>query len=127
MADLDHRLIFCVETADRLDRFLAARATALSRTRIKSLVEGGHARVDGRPVEDAALTVRSGQVVELTLPPPEPAEPLGEEIALVVVYEDEDLLVIDKPAGLVVHPAAGNRSGTLVNALIAHCGAGLPA
>jgi 23S rRNA pseudouridine1911/1915/1917 synthase len=122
---LSEILTFSVDTADRLDRFLAARAGGLSRTRIKSLVGGGHARVDGRPVEDAGLTVRAGQVVELTVPPPAAAEPGGEEIALTIVYEDEDLLVVDKPAGMVVHPAAGNRSGTLVNALIAHCGAGL--
>jgi 23S rRNA pseudouridine1911/1915/1917 synthase len=122
---LSEILTFRVDAADRLDRFLAARASGLSRTRIKSLVGGGHARVDGRPAGDAALTVRAGQVVELTLPRPTAAEPLGETIALAIAFEDEDLLVVDKPAGMVVHPAAGNRSGTLVNALIAHCGAGL--
>jgi 23S rRNA pseudouridine1911/1915/1917 synthase len=121
-----------VEAAEagwRLDRFLAARAAgfdaALSRTRLKSLVEAGAVAVDGVAILDAALKVKAGQEVELALPPPEDPVPRGEDIPLAIVFEDEHLIVLDKPAGLVVHPAPGHASGTLVNALIAHCGASL--
>ncbi|HZM08155.1 MAG TPA: RluA family pseudouridine synthase [Methylocella sp.] len=112
---------------ERLDRFLAAAASAenLSRTRVKSLIEAGHASIDGAMVIDPSQLLRAGQTACLSLPPPVDPAPLGENIPLHIVFEDEHLLVIDKPAGLVVHPAAGHESGTLVNALIAHCGAGL--
>ena len=112
---------------ERLDRFLAVAASAenLSRTRIKSLIEAGHASIDGATVTDPSLLLRAGQTAGLRVPPPEDPMPLGENIPLKIVFEDEHLLVIDKPAGLVVHPAAGHESGTLVNALIAHCGASL--
>jgi 23S rRNA pseudouridine1911/1915/1917 synthase len=122
-------LAFQVEAAEagwRLDRFLAGRAEsleiALSRTRLKALVEAGAVAIDGIVILDAALKMKAGQDVELVLPPPEDPVPRGENIPLVVVYEDAHLLVLDKPAGLVVHPAPGHASGTLVNALIAHCG-----
>ncbi|HEY8580298.1 MAG TPA: RluA family pseudouridine synthase, partial [Beijerinckiaceae bacterium] len=85
----------------------------------------GKVKVDGRVAADAGAKVRAGQTVAIDVPEPAAAEPVGEDIPLDVVYEDEHLIVIDKPAGLVVHPAAGHESGTLVNALIAHCGASL--
>jgi 23S rRNA pseudouridine1911/1915/1917 synthase len=112
---------------ERLDRFLAAAASAanLSRTRVKSLIEAGHASIDGVTATDPSHLLRAGQTAALRLPPPADPAPLGEHIPLEVVFEDEHLIVIDKPAGLVVHPAAGHESGTLVNALIAHCGASL--
>src|ERR1700724_2791178 len=110
---------------ERLDRFLAAAATNLSRTRVKSLIEAGNASIDGAPGTAPISLPRAGQPAGLPLPPPADPAPLGENIALEIVFEDEYLLVIDKPAGLVVHPAAGHPSGTLVNALIAHCGASL--
>ncbi|CAM5777210.1 pseudouridine synthase [Labrys miyagiensis] len=118
------------EAGERIDRFLARQfqregAQTLSRTRIKALIEAGHALLDGTAVHDAGHILKAGQRVVLGVPEPEPAEPQGEDIPLVIVYEDDDLLVIDKPVGLVVHPAAGHESGTLVNALIAHCGASL--
>jgi len=81
--------------------------------------------VGGRTIVEAKRPVNSGERIWVTVPPPLPAEPEGEAIPLSVVYEDDDLIVIDKPAGLVVHPAAGHANGTLVNALIAHCGASL--
>ncbi|PNE09638.1 MAG: RNA pseudouridine synthase [Beijerinckiaceae bacterium] len=111
----------------RLDRFLAAAASGLnlSRTRVKGLIEAGHASIDDAQVKDPSLLLRAGQTAGLRLPPPADPAPLGENIALEIVFEDEYLLVIDKPAGLVVHPAAGHPSGTLVNALLAHCGASL--
>src|ERR1700724_1574363 len=110
---------------DRLDRFLAAAAANLSRTRVKSLSEAGHATIDGATVKDPSLLLCAGQTAGLRLPVPANPAPLGEKVPLKIVFEDEHLLVIDKPAGLVVHPAAGHESGTLVNALLAHCGASL--
>ncbi len=110
---------------ERLDRFLAAAAASLSRTRVKSLIEAGHASIDGATVTDPSALLRAGQTAGLRLPPPTDPAPLGENIALEIAFEDEHLIVIDKPAGLVMHPAAGHETGTLVNALIAHCGASL--
>jgi len=109
----------------RLDRALAARITALSRSHLKTLILAGQVRIAARTIRDPAVTVKSGDVVTVTLPPPESALPKGETIPLNIVYEDDAIIVIDKPKGLVVHPAAGHASGTLVNALIAHCGATL--
>jgi 23S rRNA pseudouridine1911/1915/1917 synthase len=114
--------IVAEEAGDRLDRVLAARVPALSRSRLKALILAGQVAIDGRTIRDPAVRVNSGDVITITLPPPEPAKPSGENIPLNIVYEDDALIVIDKPAGLVVHPAAGHAKGTLVNALIAHCG-----
>jgi 23S rRNA pseudouridine1911/1915/1917 synthase len=110
---------------DRLDRVLARLWSDLSRSRLQALIRDGRVSVDGAPVLDPNRKVAGGARIALAVPPPVPAEPRGEAIALAIVYEDDDLIVIDKPAGLVVHPAAGHESGTLVNALIAHCGASL--
>jgi len=110
----------------RLDRYLAGLADvageALSRTRIQALIEDGLVSVDGRIVNDAKAKVRIGQTIAVDVPEAVPAEPMAENIPLDVVFEDEHLIIIDKPPGLVVHPAAGHETGTLVNALIAHCG-----
>jgi 23S rRNA pseudouridine1911/1915/1917 synthase len=111
---------------DRLDRYLAGAAGAsLSRTRIKGLIEAGCVTIDGVAAANASQSIRAGQVVGVDIPEPVDPVPGGENIPLAVVFEDEHLLVIDKPAGLVVHPAAGHDSGTLVNALIAYCGESL--
>ncbi len=128
--DADLCLALDVATAEagqRLDRFLVGRAETqgLSRTRLKNLVESGAVAVDGRPVAEAALKVKAGQKILLRIPPPEEAAPRGEPMPLSIRFEDEHLIVLDKPAGLVVHPAPGHATGTLVNALIAHCGAEL--
>ena len=109
----------------RLDRVLAARIPALSRSRLKALILAGEVAIDGRTIRDPGERVKSGMRVAVNVPPPEAATPAAESIPLEVVYEDGDLIVIDKPAGLVVHPAAGHPGGTLVNALIAHCGESL--
>ena len=129
MTALSEAFAFRVEPAEngaRLDRFLVGRTealpVALSRTRLKSLVEAGAVAIDGVPAQDVALKVKAGQEIRLAVPPAEDPVPRGEEIPLVIRYEDAHLLVLDKPAGLVVHPAPGHASGTLVNALIAHCG-----
>src|SRR5439155_3409086 len=97
----------------------------LSRSRLKALILDGQVRLRDRAITDPALHVGSGEKIIVGVPPPAPAEPRGENIPLDIVYEDDTIIVINKPAGLVVHPAAGHDSGTLVNALIAHCGASL--
>ena len=106
----------------RLDRVLAMQLAALSRTRLKALVLAGRVAIGGRTIRDPGHRVNAGDTVTVEVPAAEPAAPRGENIPLAIVHEDDDLIVIDKPAGLVVHPAAGNWTGTLVNALIAHCG-----
>ena len=107
----------------RLDQWLAAKlAPDISRSRVQSLVKQGAIQVNGKAAEEPKLKLRSGDAVQVTLPEPEPAEPLGEDIALDILFEDDELIVINKPPGLVVHPGAGNWTGTLVNALIHHCG-----
>ena len=111
--------------AERLDRVLARLANDLSRSRLQALIREGQVTVDGSPALDPGRKVAAGARIALTVPPPVAAEPAGEAIALTIVYEDEDVIVIDKPPGLVVHPAAGHETGTLVNALIAHCGESL--
>ena len=110
------------DAGTRLDRFLQDKADGLSRTRLQALIRAGHVREDGRTVEDPGHKVKPGAAYDVTVPPPVAAEPVGQAIALNVVHEDAHVLVLDKPAGLVVHPAAGHADGTLVNALIAHCG-----
>ena len=110
---------------ERLDKLLAAALPALSRTRLKNLIEEGRVVCAGATITDASRRVKPGETFEILVPPPIPAEPRAQDIPLSIVYEDEDLIVIDKPAGLVVHPAPGNRENTLVNALLAHCGKSL--
>lgn len=113
------------EAGTRLDRVLAARCAELSRSRLKALILDGRVTVGERVVRDPAYHAPAGETITIDIPPAAPAEPEGEAIPLDVVYEDSDLIVINKPRGLVVHPAAGHETGTLVNALIAHCGASL--
>jgi len=110
------------DEGERLDRFLARRLGTLSRSRVKALVEAGHARADGARLAEPSASVRAGRRYTLEEPPPAPATPLPERMALAVLHEDADVIVLDKPAGLVVHPAPGNWTGTLVNALLAHAG-----
>jgi len=109
--------------SERLDRFLvkATEGAELSRTRLKSLIEEGAVLVDGTAAS-ASTKLRPGSIVGIVMPEPVDPIPHGEDIPLTIVFEDEHLLVIDKPAGIVVHPAAGHPTGTLVNALIHHCG-----
>jgi 23S rRNA pseudouridine1911/1915/1917 synthase len=113
------------EGSVRLDRVLAVRCPALSRSRLKALILAGLVTVKTVPIRDPAYHVARGDTITIDVPEAAPAEPMGEDIALDIAYEDDDIIVIDKPRGLVVHPAAGHETGTLVNALIAHCGASL--
>jgi 23S rRNA pseudouridine1911/1915/1917 synthase len=110
------------EAGERLDRLLARRVSELSRSRLKALIEAGTVEIDGHTIRDPSHRVNSGARIMLDVPPPRAARPEPEPIPLNIVYEDNDIIVIDKPSNLVVHPAAGHWSGTLVNALIAHCG-----
>jgi 23S rRNA pseudouridine1911/1915/1917 synthase len=113
------------EGATRLDRVLAVRRPELSRSRLKALILAGSVSIKSAPVRDPAYHVSAGDTITIDVPEAVAPEPAGEAIALDIVYEDDDIIVIDKPRGLVVHPAAGHETGTLVNALIAHCGASL--
>jgi 23S rRNA pseudouridine1911/1915/1917 synthase len=113
------------EGATRLDRVLAVRRPELSRSRLKALILAGSVSIKSTAIRDPAYHVASGDTITIDVPEAVAPEPAGEDIALDIVYEDDDIIVIDKPKGLVVHPAAGHETGTLVNALIAHCGASL--
>jgi 23S rRNA pseudouridine1911/1915/1917 synthase len=113
------------EGSVRLDRVLAVRRPELSRSRLKALILGGAVALKSLPIRDPAYHVSAGDTITIDVPEAVAAEPAGEDIALDIVYEDDDIIVIDKPKGLVVHPAAGHETGTLVNALIAHCGISL--
>ncbi len=114
--------VAATEAGERLDRFLAGRLEGLSRSRLKALIKAGEVRCAGEIVAAPDTRVAPGQCYEVRIPPAAPAMPRPEPIALDVVYEDAHLIVIDKPAGLVVHPGAGHWKGTLVNALLHHCG-----
>ena len=109
------------ETKMRLDKYLAQKMPDISRSRIQKLIAIGMVTCEDVIITDNSFAVRAGDSFQVTLPPPQEAEPIAEDIALDVVYEDDDLIVINKPAGMTVHPAAGAYSGTLVNALLYHC------
>ena len=109
---------------ERLDSFLTARLPGLTRSAAARLIETGQVLVDGKPARKSAR-LAGGETVEVTLPDPEPADALPQDIPLDVVYEDDDVIVVNKPSGLVVHPAPGHPDGTLVNALLHHCGGSL--
>ncbi|WP_246167197.1 RluA family pseudouridine synthase [Sphingomonas piscis] len=109
----------------RLDRAVAEAVPTLSRERLKTLIKSGALALGEAPVRDPAFKVRGDEAFTLAVPEPKPAHNEAQDIPLAIAFEDEHLLVVDKPAGLVVHPAAGNFDGTLVNALLHHCGGSL--
>jgi 23S rRNA pseudouridine1911/1915/1917 synthase len=113
------------EGSVRLDRVLALHLQKLSRSRLKALILAGSVTIKNAAIRDPAYHVAAGDTITIDVPEAIAAEPAGEDIALDIVHEDDDIIVIDKPRGLVVHPAAGHETGTLVNALIAHCGISL--
>lgn len=120
MDHLDEFIFLPTDAAGRLDHYLADHLPELTRSQIRRLIDEGNVLLDGA-VPKAGTRIRGGEHIRVTVPPPAPAEPRAEKIPLNVLYEDRHLIVIDKPAGLVVHPAAGHSAGTLVNALLHHC------
>lgn len=113
------------DAGQRLDRVLANHLPDISRSRIGTFIRTGYVTNANGAIEDPSKRVKQGEIYHLSLPPAEPAEPEPQSIPLSIAYEDDALIVIDKPAGLVVHPAPGNKDGTLVNGLLAHCGRSL--
>src|SRR5256886_5591816 len=113
------------EAGERLDRFLARRLSDFSRSRLQALIRAREVTRDGIAAGDMGHRVKAGETYTVNVPAPTPAAPQAQAIPLTVVYEDAHLIVIDKPKGLAVHPGPGHATGTLVNALIAHCGASL--
>jgi 23S rRNA pseudouridine1911/1915/1917 synthase len=119
--DDSRRLVFPEDRpAERLDRYLAESLPELSRSQLKKLIDDGRILLDREPAK-ASSKLKGGEVIQLTLPAPVPLQARPENIPLSILYEDDQLIVVDKPAGMVVHPAAGHSDGTLVNALLHHC------
>jgi 23S rRNA pseudouridine1911/1915/1917 synthase len=108
------------ETPERLDKFLVGQLQEFSRSRIQALIAEGLVEVDGRPAKKAGQAVESGSRVTVRIPPPAPTDLVAEDIPLDILFENDELLVVNKPAGMVVHPAAGHSSGTLVNAMLGY-------
>lgn len=119
MASTRRLVVRDAAVGERLDAHLAARLPDLSRTRVAQLIGEGHVRLNGRTAPKSTR-LEAGDVLEIEIPPPEPSSVEPEDLPLTILYEDGDLLVVDKPAGLVVHPAPGHPGGTLVNALLHH-------
>jgi len=128
-SEADGELIVAEEPAEaagtRLDQWLAASLSGLSRSRVQTLIRAGAVMLAGSAVTDPSRRIAAGERFQVAMPEPEDPEPKGEPIPLDILYEDGEIIVVNKPAGLVVHPGAGNWTGTLVNALIHHCGASL--
>ena len=131
MSDSDDDKIFHTlsvatpQAGSRLDKWLAGQLPDLSRSRLQALISAGMVSMNGHPADDASHKIKCGENYVVTIPPAEPAEPVAQDIALSIYYEDDHLIVIDKPAGLVAHPAPGNPDTTLVNALLHHCAGSL--
>ncbi|EHC18823.1 RluA family pseudouridine synthase [Fischerella thermalis CCMEE 5282] len=109
------------EQGERLDRYLTERLTDLSRSRVQQLIEQGQVQLNGKICTSKKTSVKQGDRICLEIPPAEPLELTAQDIPLDILYEDDQLLILNKPAGLVVHPAPGHPDGTLVNAILAHC------
>lgn len=118
----DQILVFRFEkdSAERLDKFLVGCLPDFSRARLQGLIADGFVRVDGVPAKKSGQMIEAGTQVVVRIPPPEPTGLIAEEIPLDIVFENDDLIVVNKPAGMVVHPAAGHSSGTLVNAVLGY-------
>jgi len=114
------KLQFDKQASERLDKFLTESLPEFSRSRIQSLIASGHVNVNDHPAKKAGQALENGATLTVRIPPPAPTELIPEEIPLDIIFENDDLLVVNKPAGMVVHPAAGHASGTLVNAVLGH-------
>ncbi|MBR1871456.1 MAG: RluA family pseudouridine synthase, partial [Kiritimatiellae bacterium] len=110
-----------VSAETRIDRYLAEAVPEFSRSRHQGLIAGGYVTLNGAPVTRANRTIAPGDTIRISLPPPIPAEPVPEAIPLAILHEDDHIIVINKPSGMVDHPAPGHPSGTVVNALLHHC------
>lgn len=110
-----------VDAGQRVDKFLSVMCDALSRSRLQGLISNGDVFLNGKVLKGASTKTEEGDVLAVRIPPPEPSVPLAEDLPLNIIYEDDDVIVVNKAAGMVVHPGAGNWSGTLVNALLFHC------
>lgn len=122
MSDRLVRYLYEQEKSKRLDKYLVTQLPEFSRSRLQSLIKNGCVAVDGTTVTKNGYLVEMGNEVEVSIPPPQPAELTPENIPLEIVFENKDLIVVNKPAGMVVHPSAGHQSGTLVHAALAHSG-----
>jgi 23S rRNA pseudouridine1911/1915/1917 synthase len=109
------------EKTERLDRYLSSEIPDLSRSRVQQLIEQGHVQINDQVCTSKKITLKVGDRISLEIPAVQPLELVAQDIPLDILYEDEQLLILNKPAGLVVHPAPGHADGTLVNALLAHC------
>jgi len=118
--DGQHRLRVSTETASRLDKFLAQNLPDYSRSRLQSLIRQGMVMVDGQLATKSSQNLQGGEEVEVLIPPPEKIDLIPESIPLDIVFENDDLILVNKEAGMVVHPAAGHATGTLINAVLAH-------
>src|SRR5687768_15382742 len=108
------------EQPERLDKFLVSQLPEFSRARLQGLIENGHVLINAVPAKKSGQSIESGAEIEVRVPPPVPSSLVGEDIPLDIVFENEDLIVVNKPAGMVVHPAAGHATGTLVNAVLGY-------
>ncbi len=119
MSDQIFNFQFTGQKGERLDKYLVTVLPELSRSRLQGLIQDGFVTVDGRIAQKSGLPLDSGQTINLRVPPPEPSHLLAEDIPIKVIFENEDVMVLDKPAGMVVHPAVGHAQGTLINAALA--------
>ena len=117
---ITYSYLFPDEESCRLDKYLADVLSSQSRSRIQDLIKGGFVAVDDRIVKKPSFALSTGNQIKIKLPPAEPSELIPEEIPLTILYEDENVIAVNKPAGMVVHPSHGHQSGTLVHALLAH-------
>jgi len=119
--DDDQIVVDDANAGERIDALIAAQIASLSRAVVQRLIDDGHVTINAQPAKKAGQRVKSGDVIDIVIPEPEPIELVPEDIPLAIVFEDSEIVVVDKQAGLVVHPAAGHPRGTLVNALLFHC------
>jgi 23S rRNA pseudouridine1911/1915/1917 synthase len=120
LSNIIQQFTYFGETGERLDKFLVSKMPEYSRSRLQGLIRDGYVRVDGTPAGKAGVVIENGQQIEIQIPPVEASDLIPEEIPLDIVFENSDLMIVNKPAGMVVHPAAGHSSGTLVHAALAH-------
>ena len=120
MSDRREKFRYEGENAERIDKFLVTRLPEFSRARLQGLIDDGFVSINGIPAKKSGQSIGSGADVEVRIPPPVPSGLVGEDIPLDIIFENDDLIVVNKPAGMVVHPAAGHDSGTLVHAVLGY-------